>query len=227
MKPTSPPWQWSLLVRLIIEITRTLSLLAVFALTVLFLAGGLAQLYVDGNSFTSSDLSNLVPGIQDIKVAWDKYHEALLAEHIANTLWATLTGLALGIGVGLLLAALMDLTPILRWLLYPILILSQTIPIFAIAVVLILIFGFGFGPKIVVVMLFSFYPITVSTLAGLQSVDRYIQVCCAPWAQIHSRYGGKCTCPPPCHPFSVACALQRPIALSGRLLANTSGRAMD
>jgi ABC-type nitrate/sulfonate/bicarbonate transport system permease component len=50
-------------------------------------------------------------------------------------------------------------------------VLSQTIPTFAIAVLLILLFGFGFGPKIVVVVLFCFFPITVSTLDGLRSVN--------------------------------------------------------
>lgn len=157
--------------RLMADIMRTLALLLALGLALLFLSGGISQLYIDWNSFENADLSDLVPSIAEIKAAWDKHGEMLRSEHIPNTLWATFTGLALGVSVGLFLAALMDLSPIFRWILYPILILSQTIPVFAIAVMLILVFGFGFGPKIIVVALFSFYPVTVSTLSGFQSVD--------------------------------------------------------
>lgn len=171
MKTRQSPWQSSRVLHLVAESARSLALLVAFVLVMLFLSGGVAQLYLDWNSFEGGDLGGLVPGIDKIQAAWGEYQPLLREQHIPNTLWATLTGLSIGIVVGLALAALMDFTPILRWLLYPILILSQTIPIFAIAVLLILVFGFGFGPKIVVVALFCFYPITISTLSGFQSVD--------------------------------------------------------
>ena len=73
--------------------------------------------------------------------------------------------------LGVLIAALMDFSPLLRWILYPLLVISQTIPIFAIAILLILIFGFGSGPKITVVVLFCFFPVALNTFSGLQSAD--------------------------------------------------------
>jgi ABC-type nitrate/sulfonate/bicarbonate transport system permease component len=86
-------------------------------------------------------------------------------------MWETLAGLSIAVVLGLLIAAMMDFSPILRWILYPLLVISQTIPIFAIAILLILIFGFGAGPKIMVVILFCFFPVALNTFAGLQSAD--------------------------------------------------------
>lgn len=159
------------MIRLFVEAARSLILLAVLSLTVLFLTGGLAQLYVDWQTFNRGDLEGLVPSLTQIRAAWDVHQTALRQHHMPATLWVSLTGLCIGIGLGLVLAAIMDLVPVLRWILYPLLVISQTIPIFAIAVLLILVFGFGFGPKIVVVALFSFFPVTINTLSGLQSAD--------------------------------------------------------
>lgn len=159
------------MIRGVVEITRRLTLVVVVGLTLLFLTGGLSQLYVEWQTFNQGDLDGLVPSVAEVRAAWDIHHETLREQHIPSTLWVALTGLSIGIGVGLLLAAIMDLVPLLRWVLYPLLVISQTIPIFAIAVLLILVFGFGFGPKIVVVALFSFFPVTVNTLGGLQSTD--------------------------------------------------------
>lgn len=166
---------WRIIVpdlRAVIEVLRKLAILATIALVVLFFTGGLSQLYVDWSSFERGDLEGLIPSINEIKSAWDRHGDLLREEHMPATLWVTLTGLTLGIGLGIGLAAIMDLVPLVRWILYPILIISQTIPIFAIAVILILVFGFSFGPKIVVVTLFCFFPITINTLEGLQSVER-------------------------------------------------------
>jgi ABC-type nitrate/sulfonate/bicarbonate transport system permease component len=146
-------------------------LLVLVGVALLFAGSGLSVLYLDGSAVRREDLQGLLPTWEGLRLAWEQHHEVLLDVHLRATLWATLTGLCIAIGLGLFLAAVMDLAPLLRWLLYPVLILSQTIPTFAIAVILILIFGFGFGPKIVVVILFCFYPIAISTLNGLQSVN--------------------------------------------------------
>jgi ABC-type nitrate/sulfonate/bicarbonate transport system permease component len=95
----------------------------------------------------------------------------LLQEHIPETLWETLAGLSIAVVVGVGIAALMDFSRVLRWILYPLLVVSQTIPIFAIAILLILIFGFGSGPKITVVVMFCFFPVALNTFSGLQSAD--------------------------------------------------------
>ncbi|MGZ5312750.1 MAG: ABC transporter permease, partial [Solirubrobacterales bacterium] len=59
----------------------------------------------------------------------------------------------------------------LRRAVYPLLVASQTVPVIAIAPILIVWFGFGIGPKLAIIALVCFFPITVNTLDGLRSVD--------------------------------------------------------
>ena len=65
----------------------------------------------------------------------------------------------------------MHLSGSLRDASYPLIVASQTIPIVVIAPILLVWLGFGIGPKIVVVALICFFPITVNMLAGLRSAD--------------------------------------------------------
>jgi ABC-type nitrate/sulfonate/bicarbonate transport system permease component len=58
--------------------------------------------------------------------------------------------------------------------LYPLLVISQTIPIIAIAPLLILWFGFGILPKIILVALFCFFPIAVATSDGLLNTPKHL-----------------------------------------------------
>jgi ABC-type nitrate/sulfonate/bicarbonate transport system permease component len=66
----------------------------------------------------------------------------------------------------------MDNIEIARKAVYPLLIVSQTVPIIALAPLFVMWFGFGIIPKIIVVILVCFFPIVVSLLEGLSSVDR-------------------------------------------------------
>jgi ABC-type nitrate/sulfonate/bicarbonate transport system permease component len=95
----------------------------------------------------------------------------LLGTHTWQTLQETLWGLALSLVAGLLFAIAIDFSAILRRALYPLLVASQTVPIIAIAPLLIIWFGYGMLPKVIVVALVCFFPITVNTAAGLQSAD--------------------------------------------------------
>jgi ABC-type nitrate/sulfonate/bicarbonate transport system permease component len=155
----------------LIDVGRSLAIFIALGLLIIFLAGGLSQLYVDWNAFEKDDIGSLLPSLQGIRDEWEIHQDTLLEQHIPATLWVTVTGLSMAIALGLFLAAMMDLVPLARWILYPLLIISQTIPIFAVAVILILLFGFEFGPKIIVVTLFCFFPITINTLSGFQSVN--------------------------------------------------------
>ena len=97
---------------------------------------------------------------------------ALLAEHAAVTLEEAAIGLVLGVGIGILFAALMDAFAILYRAFYPILVMTQTIPSVAIAPLLVLWFGYEMTPKIILVVLATFFPVTVGVLEGFQSADR-------------------------------------------------------
>jgi len=113
----------------------------------------------------------IVPTPDEVWNALRHDWSSLLTRHLPTTLQETLIGLAIALIVGIALAAALDFSPILRRAVYPLLILSQTIPLIALAPVLILIFGFGIEPKITVVVLYCIFPITLDTLHGLDSSD--------------------------------------------------------
>lgn len=115
--------------------------------------------------------ARIIPAPSEVLAAIIRNAEPLLTRHIPVTLLETLIGMAIAFAFGVVLAALLDFSPPLKRAVYPLLIVSQTIPIVAIAPVLLLIFGFGIEPKIVVVVLFCFFPITVATVDGLTATD--------------------------------------------------------
>jgi len=94
---------------------------------------------------------------------------------IAPNAWQTLLevvvgfGLALVVGIGF--AILIDVSQVLRRAIYPLLVISQTIPIIALAPLLVLWFGFGLLPKVLIVALVCFFPIVVAGADGFMSTD--------------------------------------------------------
>ncbi len=102
-----------------------------------------------------------------IQAGWET--RDLLLKSIGITLSATGIGLVLALIMGTGIAALMDFWPLARRALYPLLVVSQTIQIFAIAPILIIWFGFGLTPTVMIVVLFCFFPLAISTADGLTS----------------------------------------------------------
>ena len=96
----------------------------------------------------------------------------LLFENSLITLQEAFLGLLLGVTVGFLAAMLMDAFEVLYKAFYPLLILTQTIPSVAIAPLLVLWFGYGMTPKIVLIVISTFFPVTVGLLDGFRSADR-------------------------------------------------------
>jgi len=96
----------------------------------------------------------------------------IIAAHTMQTLLETVLGLAIATILGLLLAILIDFSDLLRKALYPLLVISQTIPIVALAPLLLLWFGFGLTPKLIVVILYCFFPIVVACVDGLLATDQ-------------------------------------------------------
>jgi len=90
--------------------------------------------------------------------------------------WVTaqevLLGFALALLVGVAIAMLLHLFPLLRRTVYPIVVASQAVPIIVIAPILVIWFGFGIAPKLIVIALICFFPVVVNTLDGLSSVDQ-------------------------------------------------------
>lgn len=95
----------------------------------------------------------------------------LLGSHVGQTMTEVVLGMGVAITTGLALAALLDFSPWLRRGIYPLLVISQTIPILALAPLLIIWFGFGMMPKVIVVTLFCFFPIAINTTDGLAAAE--------------------------------------------------------
>ncbi len=95
----------------------------------------------------------------------------LILTHAVFTLQEAVYGLAIGIILAFLFATLMDHFPKVHQAFYPIMIITQTIPTIAIAPLLVLWMGFGMAPKITLVVVTTFFPITVGLLDGYKSVD--------------------------------------------------------
>lgn len=87
------------------------------------------------------------------------------------TLQETLYGLLIGIAIAFVVASLMDRFPFLHKAIYPVLVVTQTIPTIAIAPLLVLWMGFGMAPKITLVVITTFFPIAIGLLNGFSSVD--------------------------------------------------------
>lgn len=113
----------------------------------------------------------LLPAPSDIfRALWDT--KELIWAHSQTTILETTLGFALAVIFGLLVGALMDLIPALKRAFYPFLVISQTIPLIAIAPLLTLWLGYGILPKIVIVVLVCFFPIAISLIEGLEATDK-------------------------------------------------------
>ena len=96
----------------------------------------------------------------------------LLMEHTEITLIEAFLGLGLGIILGFAVAVIMDRFEYAYKMIYPVLVITQTIPTVAIAPLLVLWMGYGILPKIMLILLTSFFPITIGLLDGFRSVDK-------------------------------------------------------
>ena len=94
---------------------------------------------------------------------------SLLIDNAWVTLAEVLLGLALSVVAGVVLAVVMHLHRPLRDAAYPLLVASQAIPIVVLAPLFVLAFDYGMGPKVAIVALICFFPITVNVLDGLRS----------------------------------------------------------
>ena len=99
-------------------------------------------------------------------------HLPVLAPHLAVTVIEILLGLLIGGLLGSIAALTMILSPLLkRWLL-PVLVISQAIPVFALAPILVLWLGYGMASKVAMAVLIIFFPVTASFHDGMQRTDR-------------------------------------------------------
>lgn len=121
-------------------------------------------------------VSNIMPSYMmpsPLKV-WNSLVEDfdILCYHGVTTVGEALLGMLIGILISFVFAIIMDACAPIKNGLYPLLVVSQTIPSIAIAPLLLLWFGYGTLPKIILIVVTTFFPITISLLEGFASVDK-------------------------------------------------------
>lgn len=104
---------------------------------------------------------------------WDALanNAAYLGGHTWVTTVETVIGFAIAVVVGELVAVMMIYSKTVEKTAYPLILFAQVIPKIAVAPLFVVWLGFGMEPKIVVAVLMAFFPIVVSGMAGLKSVD--------------------------------------------------------
>ncbi|WP_123053764.1 ABC transporter permease [Clostridium sp. JN-1] len=113
----------------------------------------------------------ILPSPKDIVVTFFRILPQL-KPHIYITLEEAMIGFLISIVFSIVIALLMDNIKIIKACIYPILVISQTIPTIALAPIFIIWFGFGILPKVITVVLVCFFPIVISLVDGLDSADK-------------------------------------------------------
>lgn len=108
--------------------------------------------------------------VQVVKAFFEEF--SALMEHSMVTLAEAFLGLLFGICLGFVMAVFMDQFEPLHKAFYPLIVLSQTIPTVAIAPLLVLWFGYEMAPKVILIVITTFFPITVGLLNGFESADK-------------------------------------------------------
>lgn len=98
-------------------------------------------------------------------------HGEMFGRHAFFTGLVIVTGFTVGTALGLSLGLALHTWRLFREAAYPWMVMSQMIPIPALAPILVLWFGFSFAPKVIVVALIAFFPLAVNTLDGLGAVN--------------------------------------------------------
>lgn len=98
-----------------------------------------------------------------------------LLDNALPTVLATLVGFALSVSAAFFFSILVDFFHPVRRALFPVFIISQTLPLVAIAPLVVLWFGFGLLPKILLVALVTFFPMMVALVQGYESTEKEME----------------------------------------------------
>lgn len=127
------------------------------------------QLYADLSGISPTTLPSPVRVADQ---AWA--NRGALWDNTLPTVRATLLGFGCSLAAAFLLSILLDFSRMLRRALFPVFIISQTLPLIAIAPLVVLWFGFGLLPKIMLVALVTFFPMLVALVQGYESTEKEI-----------------------------------------------------
>lgn len=111
----------------------------------------------------------LPPPSEILKVLWQR--RGVLFYHTQRTVFEAALGLSLAALLGVLVGIATAQSKLIRRIVYPLLVISQTIPLLVLAPLLAVWLGFGLAPKLVVVILSCFFPVALGTVVGLDGAD--------------------------------------------------------
>ena len=111
----------------------------------------------------------LPPPTDVLQALWDD--RSLLAPDLWTTTYEVVLGLLAAVVAGAALGVAMHLSPAVRRALRPLVIGSQAVPVPVIAPLVILVLGFGLAPKVLLIALVCFFPITINLYDGLRGAD--------------------------------------------------------
>lgn len=114
----------------------------------------------------------LPPPSEIVQVIVTRYE--LLLTHLWPSLYLTVLGFALSVVGGVLVAIMITYSEILRKGFYPVIVVSQVIPKISIAPLFVVWFGTGTLSSLLLAFLIAFFPMTINSAMGLQSVDEEI-----------------------------------------------------
>lgn len=120
-------------------------------------------------AFTSIPETSLPTPGQVAHALWED--RGLLAENAWVTTYEILVGYAAAILLGLGLAIAIHASRLVERAVYPWLVVSQMVPVVAIAPIFVIWTGFDLRPKVMVIALVAFFPLAVSTIDGLKAAD--------------------------------------------------------
>lgn len=96
----------------------------------------------------------------------------LVVSHAKYTVFEAVIGILGSVIIAVLTAIVLDKIKVIKSFVYPLLTISQTVPLMAIAPLLLIWFGFGVDAKILVVILVCYFPITINIISGFDEIDQ-------------------------------------------------------
>ena len=96
---------------------------------------------------------------------------AILMNHSRVSLLEAFLGLFLGIILAFVLSVVMDRFNFLYKSFYPLIVITQTVPVIAIAPLMVLWMGYGIAPKVALIVIVCFFPILIALLDGYKTAD--------------------------------------------------------
>ncbi|MEG2354073.1 MAG: ABC transporter permease [Clostridium sp.] len=169
------------------------------------------------------DAMYILPSPSAIVIKIWELRVPLFTVHLPSTLLVTMIGIFIAVILGVFLATLMNTSEKLENALYPLVIATQTIPITALAPLFVLWFGYGIWSKVVVTVLITFFPITISFYDGLRSTKREMEELLLTYGASKTQIFIKLKIPSALPSFFTALKMSIPLSLIGAAIGEWLG----